>query len=130
MSFDLTVFRASFPEFADLVKYPDTLVTFWSGIGDAMLNTDRWGDVRDQGLKLFTAHQIVLATMNQAAGAIPGGAPGTGTGVISNQSVGGVSVGIDTQASIESYAGHSNETNYGRQFIRLAKMVGMGGAQV
>ena len=130
MAFDLTVFRTTFPEFSDDTRYPSTLITFWASIGDTMLNTDRWGDIRDQGLQLYVAHEITLSVMNQAAGAIPGGAPGTGTGVISNQSVGGVSVGIDTQASIESYAGHYNETNYGRQFIRLAKMVGMGGAQV
>jgi hypothetical protein len=130
MAFDLTVFRTNFPEFADQSVYPLTLIIFWAGIGDTMLNTDRWGDIRDQGLQLYVAHEITLSVRNQSVGAIPGGAPGLGAGVISNISVGGISVGIDTQASIESYSGHYNETNYGRQFIRLAKMVGMGGAQV
>lgn len=34
--------RSDFPEFADPVKYPDTLIGFWIGYAKLLLNQDRW----------------------------------------------------------------------------------------
>lgn len=129
MAFDITTFRAAFPEFADTTKYPDAMLTFWSGIGDNMMNTRRWGDFLDQGLMLFVAHNAVLAAQNVAA-SVAGDNPGTSTGLIGSQSAGGVSVSIDTTSTSEQDAGNYNLTTFGQMFIRLSRIVGMGGKYV
>lgn len=126
---DIAQFREDFPEFADVTVYPDATVTFWSGIGEKMLIATRWADLYAYGLELFTAHQLALAANDQKTVAM-GGTPGQATEVKSGKSVGGVSVSLDTAASIELNAGHWNLTTYGRQFIRLARIAGMGGAQL
>ena len=127
MSFSIAAFRANFPEFADDTKYTDAIITFWEGIADKRLNILKWGDLIDEGLQLYTAHHIVLATMN-IADVAAGADPGKSSGVISSQSVGGVSVSVDTGASLETNAGYWNETSYGRQFYRLIQTVAAGGA--
>ena len=126
----LTQFRTDFPEFADPTIYSDAMINKWSGVADKRLTVRRWGDLLLEGLQFFTAHFVAVQSMNVAAAAIPGATPGTGTQVIGNQSVGGVSVNLDTQASIENNGGFWNETSYGRTYLRLARLVGTGGAFV
>jgi hypothetical protein len=130
MAFDISTFRTNFPEFTDTTKYPDARITFWYNVAYKMLNIERWGDFLDEGYSLFVAHNITLSEVNTAAVAIPGNVPGRNTSLISSKSVGGVSVSLDNQASLEDAAGNYNETVYGRQFIRLSRIVGMGGAFV
>ena len=127
--FVIADFRTQFPEFADTTKYPDPLIQFWADFADSRLNELIWGDQRIYGLKLFTAHQIVLAIVDQED-AEAGSIPGQGTAIVSSESAGGVSIGIDTSASIESEGGHWNETRYGRQYLRMARMLAMGGHQL
>lgn len=124
---DVALFREHFPEFADATKYPPGQITFWSGIGIEMLNADRWGDLYDHGLELWTAHHIVLATKNVNSAAA-GGDPGVDTATISSMSAGSVSASFDNQASLENEGGEFNTTSYGRQYLRLARIVGIGGA--
>ena len=124
--FLISDFRASFPEFADDVKYPDSTITFWSKFGDKFLKVTRWADIRTEGLYLWTAHQLVLATISKSASTM-GQVPGKSAGVVTSESVGGVSYSADIHSSMELDAGHWNETTYGRQFIRLSRIVGMGG---
>ena len=121
--------RSNFPEFTDDEVYTDPMVTFWSGVAIKQLKVDRWGDLYDHGIYLCTAHYLTLAVTDQRAVAAGGTGGGT-SGVIINESAGSVSVGYDVQSSIETDAGHWNLTSYGRQFIRLARMCGMGGMQL
>jgi hypothetical protein len=131
MAFDIEQFREDFPEFLSTSPqvYSDSLITFWAGIGDLQLNEKRWGDFRPYGMELFVAHHITIAIADQNA-VLLGGMPGQATTLKSNKSVGDVSVGIDTGASLESKGGNFNLTSYGREFIRLARIVGSGGAVV
>jgi hypothetical protein len=125
----ITTFRTDFPEFADVTAYPEAVLLFWYGIAEKQLIVARWADLYTYGLELCTAHYVALAKQNQMASAA-GGKPGNASGgPISSQSVGDVSVSYDTQAGIEQDAGFWNNTNYGKQFIRLARMCGMGGYQ-
>ncbi len=98
-------FRACFPEFASETVYPPAVVAFWSGIGDSRLNVKRWGDLRLQGLYLFTAHHIVLATINKLDSEVPGNVPGQGSQIMGSQSADGVSVSLDVGSSIEENGG-------------------------
>ena len=83
----------------------------------------------NQGLELFTAHNIVLAASNKTASA-SGSVPGQAGGVVSAKKVGSVGVNYDTVSAMELDAGHWNQTTYGRQYIRLARLIGQGCVQL
>ena len=126
---DIATFRSHYPEFASETDYPDTQIEYWASIAVLRLNTTRWGSLLAHGIELLTAHSITLAKA-EASIAAKGGGAGQGVGLKSNKSAGDVSVGIDTTSTIEVDAGHYNLTNYGKQYIRLARIMGIGGAQI
>ena len=126
---DIATFRMHFPEFTSEITYTDDLITFWSGIAELKLNINRWGNLLPHGIELLTAHNVSLA-VNEVGVAGKGGVPGQGTSLKSNKSAGDVSVGIDTASTSEADAGHYNLTNYGKQYIRLARIRGIGGLQL
>lgn len=126
---DNTEFRSMFPEFADEQKYPDIMLDTWSAVAVTQLNENRWGDLYNQGIRLYTAHNIVLSRKNLVA-AEKGKDPGGQSGILSSKSVGDVSGSYDTHAVTFENAGNFNLTTYGRDFWQLAQIVGMGGEQV
>jgi len=121
-------FRIDFPEFSygSPLDYPDSQVDFWYDLAGSQMNVDRWGDFLLQGQELYVAHNLSLSKARQQA-ALAGQVPGQVTGVLSSQSAGGVSASLDTSSTAETEAGNYNLTVYGRQFIRLARIVGSGG---
>lgn len=129
--FTIAQFRIDFPEFASEVKFPDDQITFWEGIGEARLNITRWNNANLllQGLELFTAHQVSVWRMNMDSSNADN-PPGTEAGLLSGFTAGSVSANVDTSATIEADAGNYNLTSYGREFLRLARIIGIGGAQL
>ena len=126
---DVLKFRTDFPEFSDITAFPDAQINFWLSLSEKMLNGSRWGDFLDYGRELFTAHNLALQSesiISSKEGAIPGAS----TGVTTSESVDKVSVSYDQNAGLEPGAGHWNLTVYGKQFIRLSRMVGAGGIQL
>jgi hypothetical protein len=131
IGFNLTTFRESFPEFGDDTKYTDAMITFWASIATSLLNTERWGDLLSQGLMLYTAHHVVIAYANFKAEAGSGDAGfGFHAGLVSSKSVGGVSVSYNNQEVVITDGGEFNSTTYGRQFLFLARIKGIGGVQL
>lgn len=126
---DIVLFRKSFPEFADLDRYPDDMVTFWSTLATAQVNSCRWGAMTLNGIYLYTAHEITLAAQNQKA-AVIGGVPGSTSGPVNSKTVGSVTASYDTAQAAEKDAGYWNLTTYGKQFIRLARIFGAGPVQL
>lgn len=126
---DIVKFRADFPEFADTLRFPDSTISFWSGMGEQLISTDRFGGLYVQALELFTAHNITLAAGNVAASS-GGGLPGGASGAIASKTVGSVSVSYDNANAILPNAGHWNQTVYGRQYIQLARLIGTGCVQL
>lgn len=126
---DIEAFRQAFPEFVDEQKYSDAMITFWSGIGQTLLNEARWGDILTQGLYLYVAHNICIA-YNDVVNSENGRTPGQFSGVIAGKGVGDVSVSYDTHSITLEGAGNFNLTRYGREFWQLVNIVGMGGYQV
>lgn len=122
-------FRANLPEFADSARYPDSQITRWLSIGDALLLSDAWGAMRDYGLELYTAHNLALWRRN-ADTAASGGAIGAGMGVVSSKTVDKVSVSYDAGAATLDGMGDLNLTTYGVQFARMARQIGMGAPAV
>uniref|UniRef100_A0A6M3M467 Uncharacterized protein n=1 Tax=viral metagenome TaxID=1070528 RepID=A0A6M3M467_9ZZZZ len=127
--FDPVQFRIDFPEFADITKYPTSMLNFWAGLGDTLLSISRWGDRRPYGMSLFVAHNIVLAAQNSAT-AVAGGDPGSSGGLVSGEGAGPLNYSIDTSSISEEGGGNYNESLYGRMFLRLARIVGTGGIHV
>lgn len=126
---DISLFRDSFPEFADIARYPDAQITLWSTFATAQVNCRRWGDQTNMGIMLYTAHEITLSAQNAKAANI-GGVPGQASGPANSKTVGSVTVAYDTQQTAEKDAGYWNLTIYGKQFIRLARIFGSGGVQL
>lgn len=127
--FTIAAFRATFPEFSNIVIYPDAMITFWSSVAVMQVNQNRWCKMWINGVYLYVAHEITLAAQNAQATGI-GGSPGAQTGPLSNKAVGGVSAGYDTQAITEKDAGWWNSTQYGRQYIHLTRIFGSGAVQL
>jgi len=122
-------FRNAFPEFQDIAKYPDSMISFWSALAEAQVNSCRWGTQTTMGVYLYTAHEITLASQNYQAGNV-GGTPGGQSGPINSKTVGSVTAAYDTQQGAEKDAGYWNLTSYGKQFIRLARIFGAGAIQL
>ena len=123
-------FRKEFPEFSNTDRFTNAMIDMWSGIADSMLNVNRWGDLLETGIKLFVAHNIAVQAQNVAMSVVPGGVPGQGAGLMSNQGAGSVSVGIDTQATILDQGGKYNLTHYGVQFLKIGRILSAGGLQL
>lgn len=123
---ELATFREQFPEFANTTSYPDPMVEFWSDLADSLISEDKWGTSKSYGVSLFTAHQLVLAKSNVDST----GLPGQTAGPANSKTVGSASVSYDTSSSTELSAGHWNMTSYGKQYIRLARMFGVGTRQL
>ncbi len=126
---DIGAFRTAFPEFADKVAYPNTVVEFWAELAEMQVLPKIWKNARTKGVNLYVAHELTLAAQNVKAAAV-GGVPGVSGGIANNKTVGSVTVGYDTTSTAEKDAGYWNLTNYGKQFIRLARIFGMGGYQL
>lgn len=126
---DNGLFRDAFPEFADITRYPDAMLTFWAAIATLQVNPIRWGVMVTNGIYLYVAHEITLAAQNQKTGVI-GGVPGGQSGPINSKTVGSVTAAYDTAQGAEKDAGYWNLTSYGKQFIHLARIFGAGCVQL
>lgn len=129
VTFVIKTFRNSFPEFNDIAKYPDDMITFWSTFAITQVNERRWCTNALMGVSLYTAHEITLAAQNTASGNI-GGTPGSQSGPANSKTVGTVTAAYDTQQTAEKDAGYWNLTTYGKQYYRLNRMMGMGSVQL
>lgn len=134
-------FRRDYGEFASEAAYPPSVVNYYLALGAIMMNQRRWGSPLttadsppktqyDMGLELFVAHHITIEKQAMDAAKI-GGTPGVGQGgPVSSKSTGPISISYDTGAAAELDAGHWNLTIYGKRFINMALMVGIGPIQV
>lgn len=129
MTFDISAFRANFPEFSNEKIYPDTIVLFWVGLATKLVPSCIWKDCWSQGVSLYIAHELVLASQNAKAASL-GGSPGQQGGIANTKTVGSATVGYDSATSSEKDAGYWNLTTYGKQFIRLARIFGAGAIQL
>lgn len=126
---DISLFRSTFTEFSDTTKYPNALISFWAGLAEKQVLSSVWKDCTQTGVYLYVAHEITLAAQSAHAGKI-GGAPGSQGGIASSKTVGSVTVNYDPNTTTEKDAGYWNLTNYGKQFIRLARIFGAGAVQL
>jgi hypothetical protein len=117
-------FRMMFPAFKDPAKWPDETIAFWIDL--APIDPCLWDKMYNFGQGLWAAHEMMK--FGPADGT--GGGLATGGGPISSKGVGPVSVSYDLTLGTEEGAGNYNSTVYGRQFIHLARLFGMGPYQI
>ena len=133
MSVNVTAasFRQNFPEFADASVYPDARVDFWLNFAIKRTESRRWDEsgFREEGVCFLTAHYLTVAL--QAADSGDGGA-GLAAGAMTSesQSVDGVSYSNGYDGSAYAGEGQLGTTAYGRSFLDLARLIGMGGVQL
>lgn len=125
-------FRESFPQFSvDLV--PDMRVQFFLTLAGRLLPAGRWGELWEDGVALYVAHNLTLeleATksadgtggINAAAGPVT-----SETKTVGSMSHSQTRAGAAAQGSALLNAGQYNSTIYGQQFWQLAQVVGAGG---
>lgn len=130
MAVTTTSFRESFPEFTDVLAFPEPQLEFWITLAGKMVDADRWGDLADYGMMLCAAHNLIISASDVVAAAM-GGIPGNAaSGAVSSKSAGGLSFSRDVSGSAESGAGNWNASTYGTRYIRLARLMGAGPVQV
>lgn len=125
-------FLAFYPQFTSA---PEAVLAEYLTQAQGICSEDRWCDMANEGIRLYTAHKLTLylrtfvasgATNAQVAAA------GEAKGMKTNKSVGGVSIGMSESSAttgIEGY-GDFKTTEYGIQFMTKARLVGLGGMYV
>lgn len=130
MTLTVAQFRTDFSEFADVSKYPDSLVTLWLTVALSLVgNTDRWGTLLWTAQELVTAHYLVLAARDRAA-AVSGATPGTVQGLVTAEAAADLSTSYDVEALLLENAGLWNQTTYGQRYFSLSRLAGAGGIQL
>lgn len=123
MTFQVSAFRSAFPEFSDTEKYSTQMISFWAELAVLQVPQCVWGKMWLNGVSLYVAHEITIAALNQSAASF-GGTPGVSGGIANTKTVGGATVGYDSNTTTEKDAGWWNRTTYGQQFIRLVRIFG------
>lgn len=129
---DAAAFREAFPAFSGSL-FPSAQVEFWLAVASIRLSAARWGDLLDQGIGLFVAHNLTLERMVELDSQGTGGSTATqGPAVSDSKTVGPVSKSKSySPATVaDASAGAWNQTVYGQRFYELMRLVGVGGLQV
>ena len=122
-------FRQNFPAFVDESRYTTTQIQMWLNEAYNSMDPNRWTTNLDTYAQLKAAHFLILFTQSQQA-ANRGASPGQSPGVVSSKGVGPASMSFDTANSVGQGGDYWNQTVYGQQYWRKARLIGMGGAQL
>jgi hypothetical protein len=126
-------FLAEYPQFTDNV--PDAMITRYIAMAQATIAYDRWFELWEYGMGLYTAHlcTIYLQTVGAAGeSAEDAAAYGQTAGAITSMKEGDVSVAFDHDALTKGTEawGMWNSTSYGRLLVSHARLLGKGGSFV
>ena len=123
--FDVTIFRAQFPAFADPSKFPDALLDSYWQVASCYISANNYGYLngacREYALNLMTAHIAQFGVLI-ASGTVPA--------VTTSASVGEVSVGIQPPPIKNQFTYWLSTTPYGLQLLALLNVKGVGGISV
>ena len=126
---DNAQFRINFPEFADIVRFPDSMLDTYSSVGECLISDKRLGACYTYAIQLFTAHHVALAEQSLASSQ-GGGTTASigGDATVASKSIAGKSISFHNNAALSSTAGAGqyNITKYGVQYTDLLKKFGRG----
>ncbi len=119
---DIAAFRAMFPAFADVAKYPDVTLSMWWTMATSYIhdydNCLICGDTLQLALNLMTAHLAQSFTLI-GAGQVPG--------VVTSATEGSVSVSMEPPPAKSAWAYWLSTTPYGLQLWALLQTLTVGG---
>lgn len=114
-------FKTEFPAFANT---DDAKIQYWLDKSDPYFNIPRWGDLYDDGLGNWVAHQLTMQILQGTTSA-------AGVADDANmKKVGNVQKGRDSMLMNKAADEPYYKTQYGQQFMYLRKFVGAGGMAV
>lgn len=120
----LSEFKEFFPEF-DNPKFPDNRIKLHLRLAAELVSKDKWGETYSYGVSLIAAHRLSLS---QSAALSDGSVNVNSDLIATSKNVGGVSVSYASPLATTSTAGDAywNSTPYGRQFLALRDIFGIG----
>lgn len=126
-------FRAAMPGFSvDVIG--DEILNGYVEMAHNIVKEARWHSLWREGMRLYIAHFVTLYLNAPGEGATRGAMLKAGQmpGVITNKTVGPISVAYDATQATSDLTGWAawKLTTYGTQFATLAKMLGKGGMLV
>lgn len=122
-------FRQTFTAFSSQTDYPDPDVNYYIGLAGKLLDAGRWGNLLDDGVMLFAAHNLSIEMMAKLE-AENGNQPGMARGMLSGGGADKANFTYDTGSIARVGDGHWNLTTYGLRYKDLVRMVGAGPVQV
>lgn len=130
ITMDIATFRALFPEFADVVEYPDAaLQTRWDAEAVAYVSDEDCGDLagtkRAYAIQIMLAHLLRLSKLAAAAGA--GATP---AGVVTSATIDKVSVTLAPPPARDARGYWLAQTPYGQQLSAYLTAQAVGGFYV
>ena len=137
--FSVDDFKAVYPQFwADDVKalLPDEVIEMYAGFAYAIVNIARYHESWKVCMCLVIAHFLILYLRVFSPNPAPTAADiikaGETRGLVASKSVDGVSVNYDYSAALADLDGWAawKTTEYGVQFLTLAKVYNLGGMRV
>ncbi|CAB4132155.1 Protein of unknown function DUF4054 [uncultured Caudovirales phage] len=123
---DLTAFRAAYPAFSDVVKFPDVMLNaMYQNAGNYISQNDSTsglnGAMLDYALQLMTAHLLQSSVLI---------ASGQTSAIVTSSSVGSVSVSIMPPPVKSAFGYWLATTAYGQQLRGLLSVQSAGGWSV
>lgn len=119
-----------FPQFTAFAAAHPKVITEYLAQAHNVCSADRWEDMQDEGIRLYTAHKITMYLRTAAGSNIEATdaqlvAAGEAKGLKTNKSVGGVSVGISESTATVGVEGWNEFklTEYGIQFMSKARLL-------
>ncbi len=131
--YDDTKFRAQFPYFADTTAWPEPFLSSCWDMASEFISTDDCpcrnlsGKSLQLALDLMAAHIAYLLGSPTAVGEDAGASVG---GLITNASIGAVSVGIMAPPAKDGWSYWMNQSPYGQQLLALFAIKSVGGFYV
>lgn len=123
--FDVDLFRASFPAFANKQQYPEEVIAGYWDVAAMYISTSNYGylqgDARARALNLMAAHLAKLSDMINA---------GQTPGLVQGSTIDKISVTLTPPPAPDQFTWWLNLTGYGAQLAALLAVKAVGGFYV
>ena len=134
-AYSVSDFLSTYPQFGEnssnVAIVPETLIQAYIDLSNASIKKARWHNSWIIAMGLFTAHWCSLwlrSTASQNSGKDAVIQASVVQGIITTESVGGVSYSMDINTALQDLSGYAawKSTEYGVQLATLGKIYGKG----
>ena len=122
VTLDITEFRAMYPAFADVTKYPDSVITLAFNKSTIFIKNETNECLGDSELEtilyLVTAHLLAVETKAKA---------NSSGGLIASSAVDKISVSLVAPSNTDEFNYFFNQSAYGQELLALLSLLAVGG---